>query len=370
MKICHITSVHPRYDIRIYLKMCCTLALYGYNVSLIVGDGNNDEVKENIKIYGIKKQKNRFLRLIKSPKLLYKKALEVNANIYHLHDPELISIGVRLKKIGKIVIFDSHEDYQSQLLNKPYWNKYILNIISKIYRLYEKKCIEKYDAIITATPYIKEKISNRHPLVVDVNNFPMLDEFVNVKYLFSTNENILSVCYVGGLTENRGIKEIIKAMEYCSSNVKLKLAGEFTPLTLKKDVSIYEGWEKTEWLGFIDRSKIGELFSESFAGLVILKPIINYLDALPIKLFEYMSAGLPVIASNFPLWKKIVEENQCGICVDPSKPEEISSAIEWMMNNKEKAIEMGKNGKKAASEKYNWNIEKQKLLDVYKRVLS
>lgn len=96
---------------------------------------------------------------------------------------------------------------------------------------------------------------------------------------------------------------------------------------------------------------------------------MNYLDSLPIKMFEYMSAGIPVVASNFPLWKEIIEKNRCGVCVDPLSPKDIAKAINFIVQNPQIAQKMGENGKRAILEKYNWQIEEQKLFNIYEGLL-
>ena len=365
-KICHLTSAHPRYEIRIFIKMCRSLAAAGHDVSLVVADGLSDETKDGVKIYGVKEEKNRLLRIIKAPRRAYKKALLLNADIFHLHDPELLPIGLKLKKKGGKVIFDSHEDYPSQILYKPYMNKYLLKIIGKIYEIYEKKTLKKYDCIISAAPFISDRISKWHPSVIEIYNHPLLEEFSHVERKPIQKEDIPAVCYVGGITEIRGVKEMVKAIELCNNNVRLKLAGTFAPASLRDETIKIKGWKKTEEFGFIDRENIQKILSASIAGLVVLWPTHNDMNSLPIKMFEYMAAGLPVIASNFPVYKEIVEGNRCGICVDPLKPEEIAQAIDFIVNNSEQTIEMGKNGIKAVNEKYNWNIEKEKLLNIFK----
>ena len=86
-------------------------------------------------------------------------------------------------------------------------------------------------------------------------------------------------------------------------------------------------------------------------------------------MFEYMSAGLPVIASNFPKWKNIINETNCGICVNPENPDEIAKAIEFIMTHPKKAKEMGQNGRKLIEKKYNWSIEEKKLNIIYSSLL-
>jgi len=345
--------------------MCRSLASAGYDISLVVADGLPDETKDGVKIYGDEKEKNRLLRIWKSPRNVYKKALSLNADIYHLHDPELLPVGIKLKKKGKKVIFDSHEDYPSQILHKPYMNKYLLKIVSKIYSIYEKKTFKKFDCIIFTAPFSTNNVSQWHPAVVDVYNYPQLEEFSNIERKSPKQGDIPSVCYAGGITEIRGIKEMVKAMQYCTNNVQLKLAGSFAPPSLRDEVIKIKGWKKTKELGFLDRKGIEEVLSTSIAGLVVLWPTPNDINSYPIKMFEYMAAGIPVIASNFPLYKEIIEGNNCGICVDPLKPQEIAAAIDFIVYNSEQAFEMGKNGKKAIVKKYNWNIEKVKLLNIY-----
>ena len=106
------------------------------------------------------------------------------------------------------------------------------------------------------------------------------------------------------------------------------------------------------------------------AGMVIFRPVPNHINSQPNKLFEYMSAGIPVIASNFPLWQQIVEGNKCGLCVDPLNTRAIAEAIDYMVEHPEEAEEMGQNGREAVLEKYNWEIEEQKLLSFYQQVLN
>jgi len=153
------------------------------------------------------------------------------------------------------------------------------------------------------------------------------------------------------------------------TDYRLILAGDFEP-GLEERLRQLHGWKNVESLGFVDRNGVRDVMSRSMTGLVILHPTINYIDSLPVKMFEYMSAGLPVIASNFPLWKEIVEGNKCGICVDPLNPREIAEAIQWMIEHPEEAKAIGENGRRAAEEKYNWEFEEAKLLSLYQRLLN
>lgn len=365
IKICHLTSVHPRYDIRIFIKECNSLSKNGFAVNLIVADGKGNENIDGREIYDVGKPKNRIERVIKTTKKVFKKALEIEADIYHFHDPELIPIGLKLKKLGKKVIYDVHEDLPRQLLTKPYLNKFILKILSFFIEIYENYSAKRFDYIITATPYIRDRFNKINKNTIDINNYPLLNEFAIIEHNYKQYNNI---CYVGGITRVRGIVELIKAIE--NLDVTLHLAGEFENEELKKEVENFNGWKKVKYYGYVNREKVKEILKNVNAGIVTFLPELNHINSKPNKLFEYMSASLPVIASNFPLWKEIVEGNNCGVCIDPTKPEEIAKAIEYLITHPEEAKKMGKNGKKAVLEKYNWEKESIKLIDIYNKLLN
>ncbi|MDI5933020.1 glycosyltransferase family 4 protein [Halomonas kalidii] len=368
MKVSHLTSAHPRYDTRIFLKECRSLAAAGHEVTLVVADGRGDEQRDGVRIVDVGKLPGRWNRIFKTTRRVLERARSLQADVYHLHDPELMPIGRRLKRQGRTVVYDAHEDLPRQMLAKHYLNGSLSRMLSRGVEVYQRRACGDFDAVVAATPYIRDRFAEFHPWVVDVNNFPMQGELSGAPdpTLAASPEEPPSVCYVGGIAPIRGIREIVRAMESVDQECRLQLAGSFNQLAVEQEVMTYAGWARVEAHGYLDRDGVRRVMGGSLAGLVTLHPVINYLDALPVKMFEYMSAGVAVIASDFPLWREIVVGNDCGLCVDPLDPPAIAEAIDFLVANPVRAREMGTNGQRAVAERYNWQQEEDKLLDTYR----
>lgn len=363
--ICHITTVHPADDVRIFHKECSSLQRAGYQVTLLVANGENAQIND-VNIVGVEAPySGRLGRMRKVPKVLFQKAMELNADVYHFHDPEFLRYALKMQKAGKKVIYDVHEDVPRQILAKYWIPKLVRKSVSARFERLENKISAQLSYICTATPHIRERFLKINPNTVDINNFPRLEELSDVAPYSQKSQ---AACYIGGMTQVRGISELVDAV--ADANFELHLAGKFSPESLRDQQVEKAGWKNVVEHGFLSRDGVKGVLAKSKVGVVTLHPTENYVDALPVKMFEYMAAGIPVLASNFPLWQQIVNDSQCGICVDPLNPQHIASGIEQLLADDAASEQMGLNGRKAVEEQYNWAVEEAKLKEVYANLLA
>ncbi len=351
MKICHVTSVHQPEDIRIFHKECISLAKSGHDVYLV--ERGDSYEKNGVHIVGIGNvPKGKIKRITKGAETAYKKALSLDCEVYHIHDPELIPYGIKLKNLGKKVIFDSHEDVPAQIMDKEWIPKILRGIISTIYKKYETRAVNQFDAVVAATPHIAEQFEGRAKKVVVVNNYPKLDDIQYHDKAFTERGPI--ICYAGGINEIRGEKVMAEAMT--DVNGTLVMAGDHEVMTVGG---------KIQYLGRISREQVNDLYGKAIAGLCILKPIENYYYSQPIKMYEYMAAGIPFICSDFPGWRRVAEESGAGICIDPQNAGELSRAIKFLLSNRDEAQLMGRKGHAYVKQFCNWEMEIGTLAHLY-----
>lgn len=367
-KICIITTVHQVLDVRIFYKQAKSLLEAGYDVTLIAQNETNKTI-DGIKVIGLRKPKNRFQRVFGLSYAAFGKARAHDYDIYHIHDPELLFVGILLKLVtGKKIIYDVHEDYPRSIQSKYWIPWYLRSLISVAMAFAEQLSSYFMDAIIPVTDTIENRFKRKK--TIQIRNYPLLDYKFSIIPTMQPRRKI-RLLYIGGVSRERGIFEIIDSLKYVDNKCQVEfiIMGKIEHQEAEEYIREHENLGVV-YKGFQNRDEVKKSLVESDIGIVCLHPNGRYEYALPVKLFEYMAAGLPVIASNFDSWRPYIEENECGVLVNPLRPEDIANAIEKLAYDYELRIRMGQQGRQAVLDKYNWDNEKNKLLNLYKELLN
>lgn len=364
-KVCHLTSVHSSHDTRIFHKECVSLAAAGYDVYLVAPGTSREE--KGVKVVGIgPPSASRLRRITHMAKSVYEKALEIDADIYHLHDPELLPYAVKLKRKGKKVIYDSHENYPAQIKHKQYLPTFIRGAVSLLYYRYETYCVKRLDAVIfPCTIKGKNIFEGRASKVVFIDNLPLLAEFATPEVTDIVKP--FSIVYAGGLTHSRGITHLVRAAS--QAGVKLFLAGNIDS-TYHNHLRAMPEYSCVEYVGILNREDLMCLYKSVSVGMATLLKVGQYgnSDNLPTKVLEYMGAGLPVIITDYPFAREVISKYNCGICVSPDNIDEIVDAISYLHQHPTDGIAMGQRGKVAVQKEYNWRAAEVRLLGLYQSI--
>ena len=361
-KIRHLTSVHGIGDPRIFHKQCKSLARLGYDVGLVACH-DRAEVRDGVAIVAIDPPRGRLDRMTRVSWRLYRVAARERADVYQFHDPELLWVGVLLKLGGRHVIYDAHEDVPKQIMSKHWVPPRVRPLVSRAVGAVEQTAARIVDAVVAATPSIAEKFPAGKTVVVQ--NFPEAT-FADDGGARPLAERADAFVYTGGLMEVQGVREMARAFALLPAGLNGVVAGPFYPAGLEDTISAMPGWQRVHYLGRVPRSEVAGAMDRARVGIVLNHPTVNYVDAYPTKMFEYMARGLPVVCSNFPLWEGIVGAAECGIAVDPLDPQAIASAIRLLNEDQELAARLGENGRRAVAERYNWEGELRKLEALYR----
>lgn len=368
--VCYFTSKDDN-DIRVFHKECVSLVKAGYDVTMVCPNAKSRN-QQGVKIIGVEYNgKTDWERFTVLPKLLFQKALEVNADIYQFNDPASIRYGSKLKRMGKKVIFDAFEDHPSMWMNRGIGLKgLVYRFIGSVYKQYEMAKCKEFDAAIVCYHWTRDRFKKVNNNVELVLNFPVINrDEVRERPLRTTDD--IKVCYAGTISDAWNIPTLINAIENLDG-VKFNLAG-WTGDELMNRMESRKGWAKVNFFGKLPKQEVNEkIYNYSDIGLALYhySPLCKGKvgNMSNNKLFEYLLMGMPVICTDFDLWKEVVEKNHCGICVNPSDENAIAEAIIYIQAHKEEAYQMGLNGQRAVLTEYNWDSQECILLSVYKKV--
>ncbi len=345
----------------------------GWQVSLVapVADSNPALDSGGVSVHALRKYRSRFVRATLGTIRAIGTAIRVRATVYHVHDPELLPLVLTLRVLGRRVIFDFHEEFSAQIRSKPYVRRGLRTLAALAARCWELLLCWAASGIVAATPRIRERLPVGNGRAAIVCNYPTLEEFPSPASS-DFGERPRVAYYVGGVTAARGCYEMIEAgriLADSGSGITIRIAGPFDSETSERSLRSAASGSNTRFLGRRTRAEVAEDLAAARVGVVVLRRTPNHLNSLPVKMFEYMAAGLPVVASDFPLWDAIVSGAGCGVTVDARDPSRIAAAIAAVVEDTERARRMGERGRRAVETTYHWSTQWDRLRSLYGTVV-
>lgn len=366
-RVLHLSSVHEAGDTRIFVKECQSLVQAGFEVTLLaIGAVPPETGGVTVRTFP---RRSRFARWFVTLPAIGWAAVRIRADIYHLHDPELLPLGIILRLFGRRVVYDIHEDVPRQILDKPWLARPIRPLVSWLTGLMEGAAARWLSGFVAATDSIARRFPASRRTVV--HNFPRLDELEGIAAT-DFAKRPYEVLYIGAVSQARGAIEVVEGFRALPASLEatLVIAGPFAPPALEQRLAAASAGRPVRLLGRQTRAQVCTLLSRARVGLVTLLPTRSYLDSLPVKLFEYMASGVPVIASDFPGWRAIVESAQCGLLVDPADATAVAEAMTWLLTHPAESEAMGRRGAAAVQAQFQWATQAVRLIDFYRRLLN
>ncbi|UWG96992.1 glycosyltransferase family 4 protein [Dehalobacter sp. DCM] len=375
MKICILTTGHPALDNRIFYKQALSLKKQYDEITLIAPDQQSRYNHEGIEIIGVPRSSSLMGRFQLGDTVVAK-AIEVKADVYHFHDFELIYKVLKIKKAipNCKLVYDVHEHYPDMMRMSRKVPTVLRPLAAFIVDRTEAHYARKFDHIITADDAVMARMKTFNPRTDVIYNFTEFQPVAQPEEDVSPPKEY-DVIYQGGITLERGVYHVVQAIKILKEkypDIRMIFVGPFNDSRGQKIVNDYieenQLQENILFTGRVPHIEVENYMRKSKVGVVTLLPLPKYFKNIPIKQFEYMSCGIPIVGSNLPTIKPFVESYHSGIIVDPTKPEEIAKAITILLSDPRLSKEMGDNGMKAVRKEYNWGRMEEKLLKIYQQL--
>ncbi len=365
--VCIMTSVHPRGDSRIYCRQARTLARR-YRVLLLAHDGaeglagtGEHSGTTALDRYGIghmriKTPRSRLWRIAAGWAGYFLAALQSGARICILHDPELIPAGLLLRRLGRRTVLDIHEQLGRQTLTKDWIPAALRPAAAALADALIRAAAKRFDAVLCASPAIKRELGGRGTVV---RNYPLTEEYPALR----PGPRRGGACYIGTISVRRGMDVMARAAS--TSGITLHVAGDIEDARSRELIRAGRRSGCIRYYGRLGRKDVARLLGRCTTGLCLLRPEGGYPLAIPVKLFEYLAAGLRVVASDFPYWRRLT----AGLdCVDFISPEDAGRAAELLRQNA--------SGKNAVTEperrellvRFCWEKESKRLMEAMEKL--
>lgn len=341
------------------MREAASLYQAGYDVTLIAVDNHLRSLDTGVRVVRLKRR-SRFFRMTLGSVVALFEALRTGARIVHLHDPELVWTIPIFRATRRVVIYDAHEDLPAQTLSKQYIPSWAMRFAVSVSRVLVRMAGAAH-LVIAATEPIAELFNPRKVAVV--RNYPRARPAES-----DTNpigDRPPHLAYIGALSTERGTDVMTAALEHprFPQGWKLVLAGPADPAYLQH-LRGKSAWTAVDYEGVLSTEEARDLLATCRVGICALQRTPAYLESLPTKMFEYFAAGIPVIASDFPLWRDIVEQFDCGILIDETSPAALAEAVATYDADPELLTRHSRNAFGAAKA-YTWSSEERILLQSY-----
>ncbi len=369
MRICVLTTVHNPDDNRVFHKQVLSLRNLGYEV-VYVAPNVTPGVRDGIEYVNYEKPANKFRRMLDFYRV-FKMVKGLDCKICHFHDVELIPVGLLLKKKTKIkVIYDVHEDYRNQMMNKYYLSPFFRKLLYRVVAWLENESNKRFDFIITADAGTRRYFDEEKSEVL--YNFPKLSDYEDICV---DTEKEYDLVFLGSAS-----KFIVDIMLHCTA--KLKKQGYNIKTLMVRLLHFTDSYHyvdnRKQELGLTDEEfvlidrlptkEIPHFLTKCKIGMIPLENLPKYANNIPTKLFEDMLCGLPVIASDLAPARSFMEGNEVGFLVEHNDVDGYAEKIKLLLEHDELREKMGNNGRRFVIEKCNWENEEKKLREIYRVV--
>lgn len=360
--VCHLSTTHRATDNRIFDSEAVSLARAGLSVA-VIGLHASYEERCGVAIVplldAMPASPSRALRVLHA----LRQAVRSGARVYHIHEPELLLVGLILRVLGRKVIYDVHEDVKAQVRDRlSAWGA-MGRAIAAAWGVIEVGASRMLNAVVVVDSHLQARFARCRPVVV--SNFPSSSFWEGARRVRTTSE--FRITYVGGVTEARGMGVLLDALDRLTGEVVLQVIGDVPESPLGARLRAHP---RVVLQGRVPWRQVAGHLADADLGVALLQPVRAYLEVeYVVKVFEYLSVGVPVLVSDFPKLRRQVEEFGYGMVVDPASPPAVAAAIEHLRNHPELRREMGERGRRAVRERFNWEEEEAKLLALYRRLL-